>query len=525
MAIFKDPIGTLTFELSAEWAYDLLYSTLTDFFFAHWDRPDEILVVHLRRASVEVDISEEEWISKIQEEVGEKKDLFDIDSPNGRVVATDFVSNEGMTQRVAFLRGTYVDIAIEQRNADMSSQEPWEALSRAIQTIVSNAKPLQSGEYGPEEFNKTIDAANEAFEKKDSTGVIKALNDAMHIGTSAWLSSLTNPSGSPEVHAAVRVAQAMVHLGRFTGDAFLSRDAASILRRSLCSLEAAGKATMEQAKGLVAELKEVLASIESELLEKADSDVSHDSAPVVSIRERGFRLAQAGAMAFDADDFNSASAYAQAAVEDFLFLLAYFRRGRSQQIPDEILKHLVDQGISDHEEQREAIQIAREGILFPALNVSLQIRYYCAMENKDSAAALETAELYLPLARQVHKTSPGDTSIELNLVLALLDTVGAITAMQDREKLQDAQKHLDEAVQVLDATGDKQCQDDGWVRNHKQQIEKSVKALNGWLSVAKEDGNTALATALQSLYSKLENTVGRLQDKIVNKTSEATGNV
>ena len=41
-------------------------------------------------------------------------------------------------------------------------------------------------------------------------------------------------------HPAVRVAQAMVHLGRFTGIPLPLRDAASVLRRCLCSLEAAG---------------------------------------------------------------------------------------------------------------------------------------------------------------------------------------------------------------------------------------------------------------------------------------------
>ena len=111
MPTFKDPIDSLTFEHPSGWSYDMLYSTMTDFFFARWDRPEEMLVVHLRRACLAADQSDEEWIGKIQEEVGEKASLFDIDCPNGRVVAADFVSSQMGTQRVAFLRGPHVDIA------------------------------------------------------------------------------------------------------------------------------------------------------------------------------------------------------------------------------------------------------------------------------------------------------------------------------------------------------------------------------------------------------------------------------
>jgi hypothetical protein len=513
MALFKDPIRALSFELSAGWAYDLLYCTLTDFFFARWDRPEEMLVVHLRRASVAADSPDEEWLGKIRGEVGEKP-LFDIDTPNGRAVAVDFVSGPEMTQRVAFLRGTHVDIAVEQRNPDMSVAEPWAALSTAIKTASSDANLPLDGEFSPVDFNKTIEAANKAFEKKDYDAVAQALQEAIRIGTNAWLCSLTSPTGAPEIHATVRVAQAMVHLGKFTGQVLLLRDAATILRRALCSLESAGIAASEGAQGLVSELKEILDDIESELLEKKDSEAGNDSAPIISIRERGFRLAQAAAAAFDARDFDIASEYAEAAAADFLFLLVYFRRGRAQQIPDEILKHLVDQGISDHEEQRDAIQQAREGTLFPALNLSLQIRYCCALEKKDSQSALDAAELYLPLARQIARSSPDDISISINLVLALLDAAGAVAAAQDKERLQEGLDHLEAAARILEATGDKQCPDDGWVRNYGQQVESSRIALDQRLSKAKEKGDASLESGLQAFRSEFERVAGSLKEKI-----------
>ncbi len=519
MATFKDPIGSLTFDLPSGWANDLLYSTMTDFFFARWDRPEEMLVVHLRRACVAPEQSDDQWVEKIREEVGGKASLFDMESPNGRVVAADFVSRQGMTQRVAFLRGAHVDIAVEQRNADMESADPWKALSRAIQSVASDANRQPQGESSPAEFNSTIEAANKAFDKKDYNRVVGYLSDAIRIGTNAWLASLASTGGSPEILAAVRVSQAMVHLGKFTGEALLLRDAASILRRSLCSLEAAGKSNAPEAKELVAELNEVLDGIQSELLGKKDPEAGQDSAPILSIRERGFRSAQAAAAALEAAEFKNASCFAEAAIADFLFLLAYFRRGRAQQIPDEILKHLVDQGISDHEEQRDAIQKAREGMLFPAMNLSMQILYCCAMDSGDAEGATEAVELYLPLARQIADSSPGDTSIALNLVLALMDGAGAVAALKDKERLGEADKYLEEILQILEKTGDEHCQENGWVRIHRQQIGKSLQALDKWILEAKTAKDSAVETTLQVFRSRLESAGERVQAKIIQTTA------
>lgn len=515
MPTFKDPIGSLTFELPAGWACDMLYSTMTDFFFARWDRPEEILVVHLRRAAVSPDRSDQEWIEKIRAEVGEKSALFDIDSQNGPIVAADFVSGQGPAQRVAFLRGPFVDIAVEQRIGGMEGADPWRALTRAVSTAVSPANTPPSGEYGPAAFNMAVETANKSFENKDYAKVVDAVGDAIRIGTSAWLASLSSPGGAPELNAAVRVAQAMAHLGRFTRDTLPLRDAASILRRCLCSLESAGKAGAPEAQGLVAELNEVLDGIHSELLEKADAEEKKDSAPILSIRERGFRSAHAAAVNFDAADFESASGYARAAAEDFLFLLVYFRRGRAQQIPDEILKHLVGQGINDHEEQRDAIQKAREGMLFPAMNLALQILFCCAMEKGDGRGASEAVELYLPLARQIAGSSARDTAIALNLALALMDGAGAAAALRDKEKLEEADRHLEEASRILDAAGDKKCSEDGWVRCHGHQIGKSLEALDKWMSAVKKEGNSALESGLAAIHSKFRNIAQRLQGKII----------
>jgi len=235
------------------------------------------------------------------------------------------------------------------------------------------------------------------------------------------------------------------------------------------------------------------------------------SAPILSIRERGFRSAQAAAAAFEAAEFKNASCFAEAAIADFLFLLAYFRRGRAQQIPDEILKHLVNQGISDHEEQRDAIQKAREGMLFPAMNLSLQILYCCAMDNRDAEGATEAVELYLPLARQIADSSPGDTSIALNLALALMAGVGAIAAFQDGKRLQQATINLKETEQILDANGDKPCQDDGWIRIHRPQIEKSLQALSDWVSAANNEGDSMLESNLYPIHSKFKNVAEQMQ--------------
>ena len=69
--IFKDPIQTIQTEIPAGWAYDPFNSTLTDFVFSRWDQPQDMIAVHVRRASVPAGRPDEEWIQKIRAETGE----------------------------------------------------------------------------------------------------------------------------------------------------------------------------------------------------------------------------------------------------------------------------------------------------------------------------------------------------------------------------------------------------------------------------------------------------------------------
>ena len=68
--IFEDPIKTIYVEVPAGWVYDPFDSTLTDFVFVRWDQPEELMVVHVRRASVPASQPDEEWVEKIRSEIG-----------------------------------------------------------------------------------------------------------------------------------------------------------------------------------------------------------------------------------------------------------------------------------------------------------------------------------------------------------------------------------------------------------------------------------------------------------------------
>ncbi len=514
MANYKDPLRTLSFELPAGWAYDPLQSSLTDLFFARWDRPEETLVVHLRRTCASEDQSDDQWIDRIKLEIEEKGSLFDMDAAGGRAIASDFGPPEGMAQRVAFVRGPYVDIAVEQRNADRNAPDPWEALIRSVRTVLSEANQAQPDYFIPEKFEEAIRSANIAFNRQDALRVVEGLEDSIKIGTSLWLSSLTVPDRAPEINVAVRMAQAMVHLGNFTQDLFLKRDAVSIFRRALRSLDAAGKEQAEDAQALTAEIKETLDIVELEFLGKANPEINRNNAPIISVRERGFLAAQMAANGFDKKDFKNACRAAGAAIEDFLFLLSYFRRARTQPIPEDTLKQLVAHGITDPEEQRDVIREAGENVLFAPLNLSLQIRYCCAMEDGDYEEAADAVEILVPLARLIVDSTPDGASIVLNLALALMDEVGVIAALQDKGRLKNAGQLMEEAKRILNSTEGECNPRDGWVRNHKHQIEKSLEALNQWLEASRKSGDASCESDLQPLRSEFEATASQLQFRI-----------
>jgi len=384
MPIFNDPIESLSVDLPAGWAFDPLNSSLTDFFFSRWDKPDELLALHIRRAAVAEGDTDENWVEQIREEVGGANPLTDISCSSGRAVGATFISKQGLAQRVAFVHGRRVDLTIEQRGADLKASDLWAPLNRAVQTA-SSAANINRRDCGPDEFNQCIEAANQAFENKDLSSGLKALKEAVQTGISIWLQSLAAPGGELEINAPFRVAQALVHLGRFTDNPYLLRDAEFILRRAQRSLEYMGPMT-EAGRELGMEMEEVLQSILADLLRPSDSS-DEPLSPALAMRERGFRSTQAAARAFDGQDWENADCLAAAAVDDLLSLISFLRHNRSQIVPEEISSHFNSQGITDPEDQKEALHNAREAILFPPLNRALQIRHCCAIKRQDDESA------------------------------------------------------------------------------------------------------------------------------------------
>jgi hypothetical protein len=509
MPIFKDPIQTLSVEVPSGWTYDSLSSSLTNFFFARWDRPEEIFAVRIRKAVVPENETDEQWVEQIQRELGESHPLADFPSGGRRAIAATFVSSMGLVQRVVFVRGSRVDLAIEQRSTELKVSDAWSLLHSAVQTAASAANEGVSSDFGPEDFNRCIEAANQAFEKQDHSSVMEALNAAVHTGTLIWLQSLAVPEGELEINAAVRVAQAMIHMGRFAGNHYLLRDAEFILLRAQRTLEDAGQ--MEADRQIAMDLKEALDSILADFLEPRDPKSDEPLSPILAMRERGFRSTQAAVNAFEACDWVNASGFAKMAMDDLLSLICFLRRNRSQPIPEDISAHLKSQGITNTDDQRTALQNAREAILFPPLNMSLQIRHYCGMERQDAESTTAAVTVLLPVARLLFNADANEPGIALSLALALISSSGTVALSGGEAEIEEAARYLDEADQLLRSLGDQSYADDGWFRYHDKQIEIMLRAFD---SISPERDTASL----QSLRSRFTEVSGRLQEVIARLT-------
>ena len=512
--IFKDPIRTIQVEVPAGWAFDPFNSTLTDFVFSRWDQPHEMIAVHVRRASVPSGQPDEEWTRKIRAETGEAASLTDLPSDHGRAIAVEFKSNRGWAQRVAFLRGPRVEMVIEQRSAMQETQNVWEPLERAVRTAASAANLELPEDLEPDEFSRSVEAVNLAFEKGNDYEVESALRKSIDIGTSAWLHSMAMPDRALEINAAVRVAQATAHLGAFTGGLFLVRDADFLLRRAQHALEAA-RIEASWAQELGEQITEALRGVWAELLDQVEQEGNANMSPILSLRERGFRSTNAAARAFEVDDFENALAFAGMAVEDILSLLAFLRRNPAQEIPEEIAAQLSEQGITDKEQQKDAIQKARETLLFQPLNMALQIRHCCALERGDVEAATETVAVRVPLAKMILDSNPQDASMALNLALAMMDCAGAAAFQPGPINLGEASRYLDEALRILDTLRERPWSDGGnvgWTHFHKKQTDAARKALDRSLAAAEQDKDDNLAQRLSELCTQFKTVAARFQE-------------
>ncbi len=506
MPIFRDPIQSLSVEIPAGWAYDAFSSSLTNFYFSRWDRPEDVLAVRIRKPAADEGETDEQWMEQIRNEIGEANPLTDIPCSSGRAVAATFTSPAGLLQRVAFLRSRPVELFIEQRGADTEAADPWEALNRAVRTAIPGANNPMQGDFGPEEFNRWIEAANQAFEKEDEPSVIDALKNAIQTGSMAWLHNLAAPDGRLEVHAPMRVAQALVNLGRFTENPYLSRDAEFILLRIGRTLEDAGPPA-GPVQELVKEIEETLANILTDLLGPSESGGGESPSPVLAMRERGFRAAQAATKAFEAQDWDKADSLAGAAVEDLLSLIGFLRRNGSHLMPEEVSAQLAADGITDVEEQRKVLQNARESILFPPLNISLQVQFCCAMNRQDAESAADAVSILLPLARFLSEADPKDAGIMLNLVVALLSASGSAALSSRDAEIADAKRLLYDANRALLSLGDPSGADDRWIRHHGKQIEAILNALDHKMAAEETESLKLFCAQFKKISGSYQDTV------------------
>jgi hypothetical protein len=501
--IFEDPIRTITIELPAGWTYNLFESMLTDFYFTRWDRPSEVVGVHVRPASAAQDQPDENWIQQVQTHLGDKAVLTPVGSIAGCAVTADFGSESGPMQRVAFIRGPKVELVVEQRSMEPQANR-WAPLEMALQTVLSTVNFATFKGSGVDEFNQFMESANEAFAKQDFATVVTSLRQAIEIGTGAWLYSLAPPVNSPDFNAAVRVAQAMVNVSSLTQDPLMQRNGEAILRRALCTLERMPGSSDETQK-MKLDLSQTLDLMVSEMLEGTEEKASGIISPVIAMRERAFRATKFAEGAFGGLDFENAHSLSGLAVEDLLLLLSMLRRSQPQpeNIPEELASHLADQGITDPAAQSETLQKARESLLFPPLVRSLQLRFSCSLHlgNFDFS---EAADTLIPLAQLLHRNNPDDPGIALCLALAWLFCAEAALLQSGDQAAQDGEQCLGNAIRVFESISDAHGADMGWIQYHDRHFEGMIHALRRRLALFEEQEDIGESKRMESICSRFE---------------------
>jgi hypothetical protein len=514
--VFEDPIQTVIVDLPPGWTYNPFDSTLTDFYFNVWNRPGSMVGVHVRPASVAPQQPDEQWVEEIRSQVLDKASISEMSLRNGCAVTADFTPGKGLAQRVVFIRGPRVELVIEQRNTSSDPENSWTPLERAVQSALSTANLKEAEPRGPGEFNRLVEAGNEAFERKDYPAAADALKQAIEIGTSAWLASLTPPVGSPELHAAVGVGQVMLHLASITGNLAMHRGAETVLRRALCTLESIGQTSETQQ--LMTDLSETLRYIMSELLEGAEGE--EGTSQILAMRERSFRLAHGASQAFESSDLEHAHSLSGMAMDDLLTVLSYLRRNPLQDVPEEIAAQLADQGITDPASQLVTIGKAREASLFPPLCLSLRIRYNCALEQEDSSL-LEATDILVRLSDFLCAANPANQGMMLAHALALTGRAVALALQTGDESLSEAIQYLDKAAQILESIQERHANDDGWIQFHDRHLEGSLQAIDRSLARAGERGNSMSKEKLLQVRAHLESIAGQFRSRVGDLSNNA----
>ncbi len=194
---FQRSDSTIQTEIPAGWVFDPFNSTLTDFVFSRWDQPQEMIAVHVRRASVPRGPAGRRVDRENPAEPGRRslKDLSSTPGPLSRPIRVQ----PGMGAARGFRAGPAGRMVVEQRSSLQTAQNVWEPLERAVRTAVSDANLELPEEVGPEEFNRSVQAVNRAFEKDDPDEIEIAIQKSIAVGISTWLHSMAMPDRALEI--------------------------------------------------------------------------------------------------------------------------------------------------------------------------------------------------------------------------------------------------------------------------------------------------------------------------------------
>jgi len=233
MAVFEDPIRVLHVRLPSGWALDPFSSTLTQLFFAPWNRVDEILMVSVEPARVPAPATDEAWLAAVRDEVTATSDFLDLPSTSGRAVAAEIHAPSGSLERVALVRGPRVDFVLEHNGADSADPQPWATLSAAVLHISSAANTNPGPAFSTAQIHAAVQAGLQAMQAGDGAALLRSFADAVRMSTSSFLRTLTSFDEAAQVATAIEVARILSSFAYVTcQEILLLRDADQVMDRA-----------------------------------------------------------------------------------------------------------------------------------------------------------------------------------------------------------------------------------------------------------------------------------------------------
>lgn len=501
MPVFEDPLRALRVELPPGFVFDPFTSTLTDFYFARWNRVEEIVIVYVQPTRASASERDEDWLARVNEEILRKSEVIDLRSPGGCALGAAFYRPDGSVERMVFVRGARVDFAIQHDGADPADADPWGLLSQVVSSAVSLANTNPGRAAAPSEIRGIMATADSAIARGDTKVAIESFRRAVHLGTASWLLTLMRPDDPTHILTALQVARILCRLGQVAYLPGILREAEHIGRRAERSLKEMPPGAQTELGPLVSE---TLDFIYHDLREQVDAGSQQPFTRSRALSAGAKWLATAAVEKYSSRNLEEAAALAAVALEDLLTMSVQRERSLAQ---------------SPHEASSAEIEF--EGHWAAQVVQTLNVQYACAMEFQDAARALEASTLLVPISERLVDPVAGRRGlVEALQASALIGQAGSFLFLGD-DALQESGHNLDRAERILDATGDEGllraqlCLCLGWNRFYGKQLDGLLAlADRGLAAAAKADAPPQLRRSLHALRAQTLVTTGHAREAL-----------